>query len=116
MRIKPWTVTGAVAVSSAVALGIIIAANDPGATDTPLRVLFWTALVLGLWGTLATAMLLCRMNLAQATWLALAQAVAGIGILLLWRGGFHDRQLLGGLILTTLLVSFALWWRLRHAR
>lgn len=115
MRIKPWLLTGAVAVSSAVAVGVIVAANDPGATTGYLAALFWAALALGLWGIAATVFLAVRMNLAQATWLALVLAAGIILVIVLRRAGIQDPRLLGGLILATLLVSLLVWWRLRHA-
>lgn len=116
MRIKPWLLTGTVAVSAGVALGIIIAANDPEMTTALVRALFWTALVLGLWGIVATGLLTVHMNLAQATWISLAVTAGGMGCLLFWRAGTHEPRLLGWLVLATLLVSLVIWWRLRHAR
>ncbi|HUO75537.1 MAG TPA: hypothetical protein VMU12_01285 [Candidatus Paceibacterota bacterium] len=116
MRIKPWLLTGAVAVSAAVAAGIIIAANDPATTTTPLRILFWIALILGLWGVTATVLQIVRMNLAQATWDAFVLTAGTVASILLRRAGYRDHRLLGGLILATLLLSFLFWWRLRHAR
>ena len=115
MRIKPWLLTGAVTVAASAALGVIISAHDPGATAPVLFALFWISLVLSLWGVVATVVLVLGMNLAQATWISFVTAAGAVGFIFLWRFGFHDRRLLGGLILATLLVSLLLWWRLRHA-
>jgi hypothetical protein len=37
-------------------------------------------------------------------------------MLFLWRMGYSDRRLLGGVILTTILVASLSMWRLRNAK
>ena len=115
MRIKPWILTGAMTVAATAALGVIVAANDPTTAEHSIRLLFWAALSLAVWGVFTTALLALGSGVAVATWSGLTAAAGTMGCLVLWRSGHHDTRLLGGVILATLLVSLLLWRRLHHA-
>ncbi|HTP57178.1 MAG TPA: hypothetical protein VMJ72_02800 [Candidatus Paceibacterota bacterium] len=115
MRIKVWVLTGAMTIAATAALGVIIAANDPVTAEPSIRLLFWAALSLAVWGVFTTVMVAVGSDVAAATWTGLMTAAGTMGCLVLWRSGHRDTRLLGGVILATLLISLFVWRRIRHA-
>lgn len=116
MRIRPWVVTGLGGVFAVTALWVLVVANDPYTTSDIIRALFWLALFLGLWGSVATFFIWIRMNIGQAIWGGLILAFALFLFPIFWRAGLRDRRLFGGLILVTLLLVARTWWQLRNGK
>lgn len=113
MRLKSWVMTVAVTTVAAAALGVVVAANDPATAPVRVKVLFWAALAVAVWGACATLLLAFRMRLAQAVWAGSALAA---GILL--TAGFRQQgmlgsRLLGSIVFATLSLIFLIWYRLR---
>jgi hypothetical protein len=113
MRVKPWLMTGAVAVTGAAALGIVVVGQGPGTAEPALRALVWASLALTAWGILTTLLLAARLPFPQAVGAGTALTIGAFIALLVWRGGTHDVRLLAAILSATLVVSVSVSWRLR---
>jgi len=116
MRIKPAIVTGAATVVALTAVAVVVIATEPSQAQLKLIGLLWIALFLVTWGFLCTLLLLARQTMARSVWVALPPAVATIGLLMALQRGMLGRQLLGGVILITVVLSFVIWWKLRRTQ
>lgn len=78
--------------------------------------LLWAALFLTMWGFMCTLLLLMRQTIAQALWTALPPAVAAVGLLAALHRGVLGQRLLEGIILTTVVLSSVIRWKLRREK
>ena len=78
--------------------------------------LLWAALFLTMWGFMCTLLLLMRQTIAQALWTALPPAVAAVGLLTALHRGVLGQRLLEGIILTTVVLSSVIRWKLRREK
>lgn len=113
MRVKPWVMTGAVTVVAAVALAVVVAGQGPETAEPAMRTVVWMSLVLTVWGFLTTALLMARLPLSAAIGTGMVLTAGCTAALLIWRGGAHDTRLLAAILSATLVVSIAVFWRLR---
>lgn len=116
MRIKPSLVTGTATIVALAAVGVVVVSTEPTQAQPELIWLLWFALFLAAWGLLCTAMLLLRQSMAQSLWTALIPAMTAIGLLMTFQRGILGKNLLGGVIFVSVMLSFVIWWRLRRAR
>lgn len=116
MRMKPWVITAAATLLATTSVAVVVTSSTPDEADLLLLTMFWIAVGVGIWAALATLLLWCRMNLTQSVWVGFVCAIGLHGTFLLVRAGYHDRRLLGALILATLFLSFAVWRSSRHGR
>lgn len=116
MRIKPWVVTLAAAVTAAAAVAVVVTSTDPAEADPQQFILVWTSLAASLWAALVTLFLWGRMNLTQAVWIGALWTLSMFCLFILTRAGINDRRLLGGILFVTLFLSFVIWRHFRHGR
>lgn len=114
MRIRPAVVTISGTIIALAAAAIVVFATTPSEAGEWLVRLLWTAIFLAAWGFIATILLFVRQSTAQAVWVGIWPAVAGVGLLMARKAGYHSQQLLLGVILATLAVSIFFWWKLRR--
>jgi len=113
MRLKSWVMTVAVTAVAAAALGVVVAANDPVAAPAQVRVLFWAALAIGVWGAAATLLLAVRMRLVQAVWAGSALTAGLLASAALRQQGMLGQRLLAGIVFATLSLIILFWYRFR---
>jgi len=116
MRIRPAFVTAAGTCIAFSAVAVVVFASTPQEAQLGLIRLLWIAIFLSIWGAVATVLLLVRQSMAQAIWVGLWPALAGVGILLAQQRGMMSRQLLLGTVLATLVISVVIWWKLHRMR
>ncbi len=118
MRIRPPIVTGAATLIALGAVATVVLATSPDQAEPALIGLLWAALFVAAWGLVATLLLMAHQSLPQALWVSVWPAIAATVLLMLTHNHMLGRQLLGGIILATLLLSVISWWRLRlrHSR
>lgn len=116
MRIKPSLVTGAATIVALSAIAVVVLSTEPAQAQPELIWLLWSALFLAVWGLLCTLLLLLRQTIAQSVWVALPPAISAVGLLMAFQRGMLSNQLLGGVILVAVMLSFGIWWKLRRMR